>query len=400
MLKNIRSQFPILSTKLNNCPLVYLDNAATTQKPLDVLEAMDRFYREEYATVHRAVYSSSLKATEKCENVRKDVASFLSIEDESQIIFTKGTTEAINIVAQGLSKKYLQPLDEILLTEVEHHANLVPWQIAAEASGALLRFIPVNEEGKISLVDLEKLLNSNTKIVSLAHISNVLGTLHPLKEIIDLAHQKGALVFIDGAQAAAHISLNIKELDADFYAFSGHKVYGPTAIGVLYGKKELLEMLPPLQFGGDMIEHVELTKSTFAKPPLKFEAGTPMIAEIIGLGAALHFLKKNASPAWIENLTHYVLEGLSKIEGIKILGPKKGARGALVSFNIENIHPLDIGTFLNFKGIAIRTGHMCAQTAMRRFNITSACRVSLGIYNTKEEIDYFLSSLKTVMEIL
>ena len=239
MLEKIRSKFPLLSTKLNNCPLVYLDNAATTQKPLEVLDAMHNFYKEEYATVHRAVYSSSLKATEKCEDVRLKAAEFLSVEDASQIVFTKGTTEAINMVAQGLSKNYLQPLDEILLTEIEHHANLVPWQIAAEQSGAILRFIPVNDEGEISLQEVEKLINSKTKIVSLAHVSNVLGTIHPLKKIINLAHQKGALVFIDGAQAAAHIKLDMLDLDADFYAFSAHKLYGPTAIGVLYGKKEL-----------------------------------------------------------------------------------------------------------------------------------------------------------------
>jgi len=390
----IRHHFPIFE----NSPLIYLDSAATAHKPYCVIEAINHFYAKRYGTVHRAIYPLAAEATESYNKVRIQVAHFLNVSPE-EIIFTKGTTEALNLVAYSFGKAFIHPGDEILLSEIEHHANLVPWQILCQERGAHLKIIPVNDRAELILEAYEKLLSSRTKLVSIAHISNVTGTHHPIETIIAMAHAKGAKVCIDGAQAAPHIPLDLRSLNADFYAFSGHKLFGPTGVGVLYGKKELLKQMPPYQAGGDMIDKVTLTHTTYQEPPIRFEAGTPMIAEVIGLGAAISYLESIGMPAieaYEQELLAYATRQLQEIPGLKIIGTA-AKKGAIISFVIKGIHALDLGTLLSLKNIACRTGHQCSQPTMQRFGLSSVTRISFAPYNTFEEIDRFIEALAQVL---
>ncbi len=401
-VEKIRKEFPILQTKRNGHPLVYLDSAATSQKPHSVIDAITHFYREEYGTVHRAVYGLASGATARYCQVREKVRAYLNAASTDEIIFTKGTTEGINLVADCFGKAFLHHGDEVLLSEIEHHANIVPWQKICKERGAQLKFIPVNAQGVLNLEAFVKLLSPRTKLVAIAHVSNAIGTVHPLEEIVHLAHGYHAKVLVDGAQSAAHVPIDVQKLDIDFFVFSGHKAYGPTGVGVLYGKKGLLETMPPYQCGGDMIEKVTLDATTYQKSPLKFEAGTPMIAEVIGLGEALDYIEKigrdNISQ-WEQKLLSYATEKLLKIPHLQIIGTAH-EKGPIISFVVKDIHPLDIGTLLDLKGICVRTGHQCSQPTMQRFGVTSVTRVSFGLYNTFAEIDYFVASLKEVLSVL
>ncbi len=378
--------------QLHSEGVIYFDSAATALKPRRVIDAMTQFYTHEYGTVHRAIYDFAENATVKYNQVRIEVQKFLNAAFVDEIIFTKGTTEAINLVASSFGS-FLKPGDEILISELEHHSNIVPWQLLSERTGAVLKVIPINENGELLLTSI----SSRTKIVSIAYISNALGTLNPVREIIQKAHAKGAKVLIDGAQAAAHLPIDVQELDADFFAFSGHKAFGPTGVGVLYGKRELLQIMPPYQGGGDMVERVTFAQTTYQKPPLKFEAGTPMIAEVIGLGAALSYIESLGRPnIWAhgQELLAHATEKLSP--HVRILGTAK-QKGPILTFVIPGLHPLDIGTLLNLHGIAVRTGHLCAQPALDYFGVTAAVRLSFAPYNTLEEIDVFVSALQEVI---
>lgn len=386
---------------MNGHLLAYLDNAATTQKPLPVIERMNRFYREEYATVHRGVYTLSQNSTWECDLVREKVRLFLNAKKTAEIIFTRGATEAVNLVAAGYGRKFIKKGDEIIISAIEHHANLVPWQQLCFEKGALLKVIPVNDRGELIMDEYKKLLNEHTKIVAVGHVSNALGTIHPIREVIQLAHKAGAVVLIDGAQGAPHQRVDVEALDCDFYCFSGHKIYGPTGIGVLYGKLTHLETMDPYQSGGEMIETVRFEKTTFAKPPLKFEAGTPAIAEIVGLGPALDYVKNLGAEqieTYEESLLKEATEKLSAVKGLKIIGTA-AKKAAVVSFVLENIHPHDIGTILDQEGIAIRTGHHCAQTTMQRFGVPATARASFSFYNRSEEIDRLVQALEKVKEV-
>lgn len=397
----IRLDFPMLSRKENGKQLVYLDNAATTQKPTQVLDRMDRFYREAYATVRRGVYGISQAATEACSHTREQCRAFLNASSADEIIFTKGTTESINLIAVSFGEKFLKEGDEVLVTTTEHHSNIVPWQRLCDKKNARLRVIPVNDQGEVMLDVYEQLLTSRTKVVAVAHISNSLGVIHPIKEITRLAHAVGALVVIDGAQGAAHIPVDVRAIDCDFYAFSGHKVFGPTGIGVLYGKQKWLHVMDPYQSGGDMIESVCFEKTTYALPPAKFEAGTPAIAEIIGLGAALDYLSKFSFDV-IRNhektLTQRAREALISIPGIRVLGSEEKC-SSILSFVMDGVHPHDIGTILDQEGIAVRAGHHCAQPTMERFGVPATTRVSFALYNTLPEVEIFIEGIQKVKKV-
>ncbi|MBI2742739.1 MAG: SufS family cysteine desulfurase [Chlamydiales bacterium] len=398
-IERIRRDFPILEKTQNGHPLIYLDSAATVQKPRQVIEAMSHFYAREYGTVHRAIYGLSIAATERYCGVREKVRRFLNAQSADEIVFTKGTTEGINLVADCFGKAFLRHGDEVLICETEHHANIVPWQKACAEHGALLKIIPVNDKAEIDLKAYGELLSSKTKLVAVAHIANATGSLHPIETIIRMAHSEHAKVLIDGAQSAARLPIDVQKLDADFFLFSGHKVYGPTGVGILYGKRELLEAMPPYQCGGDMIEQVTLAATTYREPPLKFEAGTPMIAEVIGLGEALDYIEKigrEKISAWEDQLLAYATQKLLEIPELRIIGTAKD-KGPIISFMIEGAHPLDIGTLLDLKGICVRTGHMCAQPTMHRFHVKAATRISFAIYNTISEIDQFILTLKEVL---
>ncbi len=394
----IRKKFPIFQKKINGSPFTYLDTAATAQKPEEVIRAMSDFYLKRYATVHRGVYDLSMEATDLYEAAREKVARFIRAKSEREIIFTKGTTEAINLVALSFGS-LLQEGDEVIITEGEHHSNMVPWQLLAERKKISLQIIPITLKGEIDLLQYEKALSSRTKLVSVAHVFNSIGTVNPISQIIQSAHRWGAKVLIDGAQSISHMSIDVQELDADFFAFSAHKAYGPTGVGVLYGKYELLESMPPVQGGGDMIEQVSLKGSSFQKPPLRFEAGTPPIAEVLGLKEAILFLEKigiSEIESYESTLTEYALQKLQEVEEVRILS-KASHISSIISFTVEGIHPLDLGTFLDLQGIAIRTGHHCAQPILNRFGLSSSARISFGVYNTMEEIDLFIHSLKEVI---
>ena len=391
-----RHDFPMLKRTVHGKPLVYLDSAATTLKPQSVIDAISNFYSDHYGTVHRAVYELAGESTANYNAVRTKAQHFLHAKSSEEIVFTKGTTEAINLVAFSFGEAFIQPGDEILISAMEHHSNIVPWQLLCERKKAHLKVIPLRENGELDLEAYAKLLSSRTKLVSIAHISNVLGIINPLKVIIKAAHQKGAKVFVDGAQSAPHLKIDVQDLDCDFFAFSGHKIYGPTGIGILYGKKELLDQMPPYQGGGDMIQTVTFEKTTFQPSPLRFEAGTPMIAEVIGLGAALDYVQShglNQIHAYESALMKHALEKLTQIEGIRILGPLEN-RSSLIAFNIEGVHPLDAATLLDLQGIAVRSGHLCAQPLLHHFGCSSALRLSFASYNTIEEIDFFCQSLE------
>ncbi len=401
-VEKIRGDFPLLHLKPGGRDLLYFDSAATTQKPLQVISAITDFYQNNYGTVHRAIYTLAAVSTKRYSEVREKAAKFLDAASSDEIVFTKGTTEAINLVATCFGKQFLEKGDEILISQTEHHSNIVPWQNICKEKESILKVAPVNNRGELLLDEFEKLISSRTKLISIAHISNVTGTIHPIKKIISMARKVGAKVFIDAAQSAPHIPFSVQDLDVDFLAFSGHKIYGPTGVGILYGKKELLKELPPYQFGGDMILGVSFTDTTYQEPPLKFEAGTPPIGEVIGLGAALDYIssigKQNIAD-WEHKLTTYATKRLLEIEGLRLIGTAE-QKSAIISFLIDKVHPLDLGTMLDTKGVAIRTGHLCAQPTMQFFETTSLNRISFGLYNTLEEIDEFIKRLKEVLSFL
>ncbi|KAF3362182.1 Cysteine desulfurase [Chlamydiales bacterium STE3] len=398
----LRQDFPLLKKTMHSRPLIYFDTAATAQKPQTVIDAISNFYQNHYGTVHRAIYELSLHATQEYVNVREKVRAFLNAAKKEEIIFTRGTTESINLVAFSFGKAFIQEGDEILITEMEHHSNIVPWQLCCEERKASLKVVPIDELGVLDIEAFKKLLSPKTKLVAITHVSNSLGTINPVKEIISLAHESGAKVLVDGAQAAPHLPLDVQDLDADFYVFSGHKIYGPTGIGILYGKEELLKQMPPYQGGGDMINEVTFEKTTYAELPLKFEAGTPLIAEVIGLGTAIDYLNHlgmDNIQAWEHELIIYATEQVRDIPGFRIIG-QAPHKGAILSFVVNGIHPLDIGTMMDLKGIAIRTGHHCAQPVMRHFGVPGTARASFGLYNTKQEIDFFKQSLLEIIALL
>lgn len=401
-VEKVRKDFPMLSKMMNGKPLIYLDSAATSFPSIPVIEALTHYCREEYGTVHRAVYELVAKTTEKHNRVRAAIASFVHAAEEEEIIFTKGTTEGINLVASSFGARFLSPGDEILIPVATHHANLIPWQFLAERKGVVLKEIPINEEGEIILEKLEALFSSHTKLMALPHVDNVTGTIHPIEKITEMAHSYGVRVLVDGAQAAAHLLIDVQKLGADFYLFSGHKMYGPTGVGALYGKRELLEEMPPYQGGGDMVDKVSFYKTSFQPIPLKFEAGTPPIGSILALGAAVEYLEgigREGVFAWERELLEEATEKIKDFKGITIIGNAK-EKGAIISFTVKGVHPLDLGTILGLKGIAIRTGSLCAQTTLKRFGVDSLARISFGIYSTRQEIDQFIHALKETLVIL
>ena len=400
-ISKIRKQFPILSRKVNGHDLVYFDNGATTQKPQSVITAESNYYQNENSNVHRGVHFLSGLATDKFEETRITIQNFIGAKHSHEIIFTKGTTDSINIVASGY-RTLLNKGDEIIISELEHHSNIVPWQMCCEQSGATLKVIPLLDNGSLDMIAFENFLSENTKLVSVSHISNTLGTINPIEEIIEKAQAVGAKVMIDGAQAAAHISLNMQSLGADFYCFSAHKLYGPTGVGVLYGKENVLNELPPYQGGGEMIKEVSFKKTTYACLPHKFEAGTPNIAGVVAFKSAIDFITElglSNIAKYEEELLQYATEEVLKIEGLKIYGTAKNKSG-IISFNINELHPYDIGMIVDKMGIAIRTGHHCTQPIMERFNIPGTARISLAVYNTKEEIDICINALKKAKMML
>jgi cysteine desulfurase / selenocysteine lyase len=400
-VNQLRRDFPILKRQSHGHPLVYLDNAATTQKPEQVIQCMSDFYRTQYGTVRRGVYELSAQATFAFDDVRNRVATFLNAPSFEEIVFTKGTTEAINLVSASYGRPFVQEGDEILVSAIEHHANIVPWQQLCLEKKAKLIVIPVNDDGELILEAYEQLLSDRTRLVAVNHVSNALGTINPIRQMIQMAHTKDIPVLIDGAQSAPHMVVDVQAFDCDFYAFSGHKLYGPTGIGVLYAKKKYLEAMVPYQCGGDMIEWVTFEKTTFAKPPHKFEAGTPPIVEVIGLGSALDYLE-NIGLAAIEAHEHALLETaterLQEIEGLRIIGTAREKAG-IISFVFEDIHPHDVGTLLDQNGIAVRAGHHCTQPVMDRFGVPATTRVSFGLYNTIEEIDALVDALHSVIKV-
>ena len=400
-ISKIRKQFPILSRKINGQDLVYFDNGATTQKPQAVIDAEANYYANENSNVHRGVHFLSGLATDKFEETRITIQNFISAKHSHEIIFTKGTTDSINIVASGY-RTLLNKGDEIIISELEHHSNIVPWQMCCEQSGATLKVIPLLDNGSLDMIVFESLLSKNTKLVAVSHISNTLGTINPIKEIIEKAQAFGAKVLIDGAQAASHILLNMQSLGADFYCFSAHKMYGPTGVGVLYGNEDVLNALPLYQGGGEMIKEVSFEKTTYANLPHKFEAGTPNISGVVAFKSAIDFITElglsNISK-YEEKLLQYATEEVLKIKGLKIYGIAEN-KSAIISFNINGLHPYDIGMIVDKMGIAIRTGHHCTQPIMERFNIPGTARISLAVYNTKEEIDICIKAIKKAKMML
>ncbi|KSU87598.1 MULTISPECIES: cysteine desulfurase [Priestia] len=393
-VSDIRKQFPILDQEVNGHPLVYLDSAATSQKPIQVIEALNKYYREYNSNVHRGVHTLGTMATDGYEGAREKVRKFINAKSTEEIIFTRGTTTALNIVAASYGRANLQPGDEIVITYMEHHSNIIPWQQVAKATGATLKYIDLTEDHALSLETVKETITPDTKIVSVMHVSNVLGAINPVKEIAEIAHQHGAIMVVDGAQSTPHMKVDVQDLDCDFFAFSGHKMCGPTGIGVLYGKKELLEKMEPVEFGGEMIDFVNLYDSTWKELPWKFEGGTPIIAGAIGLGAAIDFLEEVGLDnilAHEHKLANYALDRLSEVEGITIYGPKE--RAGVVTFNLDDVHPHDVATVLDAEGVAVRAGHHCAQPLMKYLNVSSTARASFYLYNTEEEIDQLVSSL-------
>jgi len=397
----LRRDFPILQTVVRNHPLVYFDNAATTQKPTVVIEAIRRYYEAENANIHRGVHYLSMMATEAYEGVREKVRAFLNAREAREIVFVRGTTEAINLVARTFGAANVGPGDEVLISAMEHHSNIVPWQMLCEEKQARLRVIPITDAGELVFDEIPKLLTPRTKILALTHISNALGTINPVEEIVKMAHERGIPVLIDGAQAVAHTKVDVQALGCDFYAFSGHKIFGPTGIGVLYGRAELLEAMPPYQGGGDMIASVTFEKTLYNEIPYKFEAGTPNIAGTIGLGAALDYVQKvglERIAAYEEALLEYATEQLTAFDDITIIG-RAEKKAALVSFNLRHVHPHDVGTILDQFGVAVRTGHHCAQPVMDRFGVPATVRASFAFYNTFDEIDVLVQALAKVREV-
>jgi cysteine desulfurase/selenocysteine lyase len=400
-VEKIRADFPILTEKIRNKPLVYLDNAATCQKPKAVIDSIVQLYSHEYANVHRGVHTLSVRSTDRFEGTRTKVKDFIHATSEKEIIFVKGTTEAINLVAQTYGKANIKAGDEILITAMEHHSNIVPWQILCEQTGAILKVAPINLQGELIFDEFEKLINDKTKLVSVVHMSNALGTINPVKTIIAAAHAKGVPVLLDGAQAIAHMPIDVQDLNCDFYAFSGHKLYAPSGIGVLYGKQALLEAMPPYQGGGDMIRKVTFEETEYNVLPYKFEAGTPNIADVVGLGAALDYLNEIGMAniaAYESELLTYATEKARQIKGLRIIGEAR-QKGAILGFVLDKIHPHDIGTMLDSLGIAVRAGHHCAMPVMDFFKVPATARASFAMYNTKEECDVLMEGIESLIEV-
>jgi cysteine desulfurase / selenocysteine lyase len=397
----VRRDFPILRQRIHGKPLVYLDNAATTQKPQAVLDALVHYYAEENANVHRGVHSLSGRATDSYEAARETVRRFVNAADAKEIVFPRGTTEAINLVAQTYGRAHVGAGDEIVITEMEHHSNIVPWQILCEEKRAKLRVVPVTDAGELRFDEYERLLNERTKIVAVAHVSNVLGTINPIAEIVRLAQPRGIKVVVDGAQAVAHMPVDVQALGCDFYAFSGHKIFGPTGVGVLYGRKALLESMPVYQGGGGMIGRVTFERTTFADLPYKFEAGTPHIAGAIGLAAALDYLTTiglERVESYEEALLSYATDALSEVPGLRLMGTAP-AKASVLSFVLGDVHPHDVGTILDREGVAVRAGHHCCQPLMARLGVPATARASLALYNTHEDVDALVAALRTVQEV-
>ncbi|MGI6241533.1 MAG: SufS family cysteine desulfurase [Candidatus Omnitrophota bacterium] len=400
-IQKIRDDFPLLREKVYDRPMVYLDNAATTQKPRAVIDTVERFYAKENANIHRGIFCLSEQTTRRYEGARCKVREFLGAGSEKEIVFVRGATEAINLVAQTYGRAFLKAGDEILITHMEHHSNIVPWQMLRDAIGVKLKVAPVNDSGELIMEEFRNLLTDQVKFVSVAHVSNALGTINPVKEIIRLAHEKGAKVLVDGAQAVAHRAVNVRDLDTDFYVLSGHKLFAPTGIGVLYAKSELLESMPPYQGGGDMIRSVTFEETTYNRIPYKFEAGTPHIAGVIGLGAAIDYLREvglDTIEAYEHELLEYGTRRLLEIPGLRLIGTARN-KSAILSFVLGEAHAHDIGTILDRAGIAIRAGHHCAMPLMQRFGVPATARASLAFYNTKEEIDCLANALREVTEV-
>ena len=402
-VNTIRKEFPILEKEIDGKRLIYLDNAATTQKPTVVINAIEEFYRENNANVHRGVYPLSEKATEKYESARVKAQKFINASESSEVIFTRGVTEGINFLSVSLCRYGLfEEESEIIISEMEHHSNIVPWQLVCGKSKIRIKTIPVTDSGELDLDAYKKLFSEKTKLVSVTHVSNTLGTINDIKEITKIAHEHGVPIIIDGAQAAAHLKIDVQKTDCDFYVISGHKAFAPTGIGILYGKRKWLDKIPPYQGGGEMIDKVTFTKSTFAEPPAKFEAGTQNIAGAIGLGKALEFinnLNRKETERYEKELLEYATHKLKEIKGLKIIGEAK-RKSAVISFVVQDVNSYDIGTLLGNYGIAVRTGHLCTQPLMKRFGIQGTVRISLALYNTKEEVDLFIQHLKKVLKIL
>ena len=399
----VKNDFPILQKVIyERYPLVYLDNAATTQKPRQVVEAMTEEYYNVNANVHRGVHFLSQRATELHEASRETVRRFLNARSTTEIVFTRGTTESINLVASCFGQAFMKEGDEIILSEMEHHSNIVSWQLLQARQGIRLRVIPITDDGRLCMDDFEKLFNERTKIVSITHVSNVLGTVNPVKDIIRIAHEHGVPVLIDGAQSTPHLPIDVQALDCDFFAFSGHKIYGPTGIGVLYGKEKWLDSIPPYMGGGEMIKNVSFEKTTFNELPYKFEAGTPDYVASTGLAKALDYVSSigfDAIQAHEKDLTAYAMQRLMEVEGMKIYGPHLEEHDAVISFQVGNIHHLDMGTLLDRLGIAVRTGHHCAEPLMRRLGIEGTCRASFALYNTRQDIDALVDGIRRVSQM-
>ena len=398
-INKVRDSFPILSRTVYGKPLVYLDNGATTQKPLCVLDAMREEYLNVNANVHRGVHWLSQQATDLHEAARETVRKFINARSTNEIVFTRGTTESLNLVASSFTEDCMKEGDEVIVSTMEHHSNIVPWQLQAQRRGIVLKVIPMTEEGVLDLDAYRKLFTERTRLVSITHVSNVLGTVNPIKEMTHIAHEHGVPVMVDGAQSVPHFAVDVQELDCEFLAFSGHKVYGPTGVGVLYGKEAWLDRLPPYQGGGEMIEHVSFEKTTFERPPLKFEAGTPDYIATHGLAKALDYVSSLGMDNILsheQDLTRYALQQLRTVEGIHIYGHSNDSGDAVISFNVGNIHPMDLGTLLDQLGIAVRTGHHCAQPLMDRLGVLGTVRASFGLYNTREEVDALVAGIKRV----
>ena len=397
----IRADFPILKLKVHGKPLVYLDNAASSQMPLSVMARLERYQATQHANINRALHYLSEVSTTEFDEARRKLQRFINAREEREVIFTSGTTDAINLVMHGYGRKFIGAGDEIILTTLEHHSNIVPWQMLAEEKGAKIRVVPVNDAGELLLDEYENLFNERTKFVGVMHVSNALGTINPVKEMIAFAHARGVPVLVDGAQAAPHMQIDVQDMDCDFYAFSGHKLCGPTGIGILYGKAALLEKMQPYKGGGDMIMTVTFEKTTYNTIPHKFEAGTPPIAAAIGLGAAVDYLSEigmDAIAAHEHELLNYATEQVNLIPGVRIIGTAKN-KAAVLSFTVDGVHPHDIGTLLNHEGIAVRTGHHCAQPVMLRFKVPATSRASFAFYNTMAEVDALIAGIRTVQKV-
>ncbi|MCE4050243.1 MULTISPECIES: cysteine desulfurase [Bacillaceae] len=401
-IKDVRPYFPILNQEVNGHPLVYLDSAATSQKPVQVIEALEKYYREYNSNVHRGVHTLGTRATDGYEGAREKVKNFINATSTEEIIFTRGTTTALNTVAQSYAMENLKEGDEIVISPMEHHSNIIPWQQVAKRTGAVLKYLPLQADGTISLADVEETITDSTKLVSVTYVSNVLGIINPVKEIGAIAHKHGAVLVVDAAQAAPHLKVDVQDIDCDFLGFSGHKMCGPTGIGVLYGKKHLLENMEPIEFGGEMIDFVGLYESSWKELPWKFEAGTPIIAGAIGLGAAIDFLEEIGLDNITEHehkLAAYAMERMSTVEGLTIYGPKSAEnRAGVITFNIEDVHPHDVATVLDAEGIAVRAGHHCAQPLMKWLNVSATARASFYLYNSEDDIDKFVDGIVKTKE--